>query len=147
MKMGGEQTFQQGIALRHAAQSSGALQQAMGIGGIGHGVDATEIDAQTDSGGSLLHLRLAHAHGFGVAQALTIELDKRHALGRQVRQQLHAMPRQLDFDIRVAAAQLSERVVELTLADQAPGANKIKERIDTQSRGHGATSIAALGGV
>ncbi|MCY1179572.1 hypothetical protein D9M73_199790 [compost metagenome] len=119
----------------------------MGIGGVGHRRDATEVDAQIHGGRSLADLPLAHAHRFGTAQALAIELDKRHAFGRQVRQQLHAMPGQLDLDIRLAGAQLSECALELALADQAPGADKVEVRIDTQSPCHGETSSAALAGV
>ncbi len=118
----------------------------MGIGGIGHRLDAAEVDAQAYGGCGLPDLRLACLHGLGTAQALLVELDKRHTLRRQVRQQLHAMPDQLQLDLRVAGAQLRECAIELTLADQAPGANEVEERINTQYPRHGDTSLTALAG-
>jgi hypothetical protein len=50
---------------------------------------------------------------------------------RQLRQQLHAMPHRGDLHIRVATAKLYLCMLQLTLADQAPGADEIEEHINT----------------
>jgi hypothetical protein len=48
-----------------------------------------------------------------------------------LRQQLHAVPRRGDLHTRVATAKLYLRMLQLALADQAPGADEIEEHINT----------------
>jgi hypothetical protein len=77
-----------------------------------------------------LYLGLTHGHRVGIAQALAVEIGERLTFYRQLRQQLHAMPLRADLHIRVATAKLYLRMLQLALADQAPGADKIEKHIN-----------------
>ncbi len=115
----------------------------MGVGGIGHLRDAAQVEIQPGDAGGALHLGLAQAHRLGTAQAFQVEGGKGHALGRQMRQQLHAMPLLLHPHTGPLVLQLQQGPFQLTLADQAPGADEVEEHLDLQYGAHAWASSAA----
>jgi len=103
----------------------------MGVRGVGHRLDTAEVDDQSNRAGSLLDLGLTHGHGVRIAQALAVEIGERFAFCRQLWQQLHPVPHRGDLHVRMATAKLHLGMLQLTFADQAPGANEIEKHINT----------------
>ncbi|MCY1250255.1 hypothetical protein D9M72_638740 [compost metagenome] len=102
----------------------------MCIGGVGHHLDAIQGQLHAGLPGSLHHLGLACTHGAFAAQALEIELRERNAFDGQMRQQLHTPPTHLHGYVGAGCCELPQRVVEIALADQAPGADEVEGHFD-----------------
>ncbi|MNH24781.1 hypothetical protein D3C79_847310 [compost metagenome] len=145
LKVGGKQPGQQGLGLFRRAQRHGALQQAVGVGGIGHATDTGKIDIHPCRLGGGAHLRLAQAYCLITAQALAVERLERLAGPGHLRQQLHPAPVQAHLNFRLLAPQLLKGPLQMSLADQAPGADKVEEHFDRQHVLHGFNSRAAPG--
>ncbi|MNG19755.1 hypothetical protein D3C84_1039480 [compost metagenome] len=116
----------------------------MGIGGIGHDLDAAQVHVHVGVVGGILNLLLAGAYRGFAAEAIYIELHVGHALRRQIWQQLHAAPARLHLHIRAALRECAHGPLQVAFADQAPGTDEVESHFD-QQRFHLRSSLAISG--